>query len=198
MDQVNTEKNLPLNLLGAKEEGVEEDGEEAWKLFGQCLTFTSRQRLHLIQPRTSTEFLTAIQNMPEWLRDVAVIRPTVQTMLNAKISLRFPTMILMLDFYFLLGAIGGCSITADESLSRRFNPLNTTNASRSVSGALLSLLYIRVLYFFVWEVRQMILVRSQTTFFAYLSDPENMVNLAFIFMTMSYTIIMQTGTGNDD
>ena len=49
----------------------------------------------------SSKFLVGVQNMPEWLRDVAVSTPTMQKILNSKISSRFPTMILLLDFYFL-------------------------------------------------------------------------------------------------
>ncbi|KAL7551089.1 hypothetical protein ACHAWF_014307 [Thalassiosira exigua] len=61
MDQVDAEKNLPLNLLGTKAEGVEEDDEEAQKLFGQCLDIylkakvsETRQRLDQLGP-TSNE-----------------------------------------------------------------------------------------------------------------------------------------------
>ena len=44
----------------------------------------------------------------------------------------------------------------------------------------------------------MISVRSQTTVIAYLLDPENILNLAFVFLTTYYTILMQTGSGNDE
>jgi hypothetical protein len=90
------------------------------------------------------------------VRDVAVIHPTVQTMLNVKMSSRFPTMILMLDFYFLTAVISVFSLTVLESINRRFNQLNTTAESRSVSGALLSPLYIGVLYFLGREITQMV------------------------------------------
>ncbi len=132
------------------------------------------------------------------VRDIAVIHPTVQTMLNAKITSRFPTMILLLDFYFLAMVIGCFSVTASESIERRYNPQNLTAKSRSVSPALLSPLYIGSLYFLGREITQMVSVRQQTTIIAYLADPENAVNLAFVFMTTYYTICMQTGMGDDN
>jgi hypothetical protein len=45
---------------------------------------------------------------------------------------------------------------------------------------------------------QQISVRQQTTILAYLTDPENAVNLAFVFMTTYFTICMQTGMGDDN
>mmetsp|Transcript_27045 Transcript_27045/g.64978 ORF Transcript_27045/g.64978 Transcript_27045/m.64978 type:complete len:847 (+) Transcript_27045:58-2598(+) len=189
MDRVDAEKNLPLHLLSTKAEGIEESKYEVRDTVEKCL------EIYLgAGPKTSIGFLTGIQKMPEWLQDVAVIHPTVQTMLNTKISSRFPTMILMLDFYFLAAVIGFFSITCRESLDRRFN----TQDMRSVTGAMLSPLYIGTLYFLGREISQMISVRSQTTVLAYLMDPENMLNLAFVFLTMYYTILMQTGTGNDE
>lgn len=193
MDQIDSEKNLPLHLLSTKALSIDESQFQTRKTIRLCLDCYLKAK-----PKTSIELLTGIQKMPEWLRDVCVIHPTVQTMLNTKISSRFPTMILMLDFYFLAAIIGTFSVTSRESIERRFDPLNETTASRQVSGALLSPLYIGALYFLGREIIQMISVRSQTTVIAYLLDPENCLNLAFVFLTMYYTIMMGTGLGNDD
>ncbi|KAL7472208.1 hypothetical protein ACHAXS_012526 [Conticribra weissflogii] len=193
MDAVDAENHLPLHLLSAKAATVEESRLEQRDTIEKCLDIYLKAN-----PKPSIEFLTGIQKLPEWLRDVAVIHPTVQTALNSKISSRFPTMILMLDFYFLAATIGSFSLTSLESIERRFNDLNTTNADRSVSGALLSPLYIGGLYFLLREITQMISVRSQTTVLAYVFDPENMLNLSFVFLTIYYSILMQTGMGNDE
>lgn len=148
---LDSEKNLPLNLLSSKAESVEANQIKTRDSVKKCLNFYLKAK-----PNTSIEFLSAIQKMPEWVRDIAVIHPTVQTMLNVKISSRFPTMILMLDFYFLAAVIGCFSVTAKESIERRYNEQNTTAESRSVSVALLSPLYIGVLYFLGREITQMV------------------------------------------
>jgi hypothetical protein len=44
----------------------------------------------------------------------------------------------------------------------------------------------------------MISVREQTTVFAYLSDPENALNLTFVFLISYYSVLMQTGLGDDE
>eukprot|EP00985_Skeletonema_marinoi_P022421 scaffold14308_cov138-Skeletonema_marinoi.AAC.5 len=190
---MDVEKNLPLNLLSSKAESVEQNQIKTRDCVKKCLNLYLKAK-----PSTCIEFLTAIQKMPEWVRDIAVIHPTVQTMLNVKISSRFPTMILLLDFYFLAMVIGCFSFTAQESIDRRFNKQNTTAQSRSVSVALLSPLYIGSVYFLGREILQMISVRQQTTIISYLADPENAVNLAFVFMTTYFTICMQTGMGDDN
>ncbi|KAL7542183.1 hypothetical protein ACHAWF_007110 [Thalassiosira exigua] len=191
--QKDSEKNLPLHLISTKAESINEEDIQTQTTMCKCMDIYLKAK-----PKTCTELLTAIQNMPEWLQDVAVVHPTVQTMLNTKISSRFPTMILLLDFYFLVGIIATFSITSIEALKRRFNPLNDTNDLRSVSGAMLSALYIGALYFLIREITQMISVRNQTTVLAYLADLENILNLSFVFLTTFYTIQMQTGTGDDN
>ena len=193
MEQLDAEGNLPLNLLSTKARTIQDGQVEERRTMSRCLG----AYLHA-KPRASSEFLVGVQNMPEWLRDVAVITPTVQKILNSKISSRFPTMILLLDFYFLAATIAAFSFTSRESIDRRFNPLNDTLESRSVSVALLSPLYVGALYFLGREVTQMISVRNQTTIFAYLADSENLVNASFIFLTVYYTILMQTGWGDNE
>ena len=191
-DRMDAEKNLPLHLLSTKAESAEESDFETRDTMRKCLDIYLRS-----EPETSIEFLTGIQKMPEWLKDVAVIHPTVQNMLNTKISSRFPTMILMLDFYTLVAVIGAFSITSRESLDRRFNPLNDTDALRSVSPALLSPLYIGAVHFLRREITQMISVRQQGSLLLYVLEPENALNLSFVFLVMYHTVLMHTGMGDD-
>ncbi|MEM7589729.1 MAG: hypothetical protein AAF320_06215 [Myxococcota bacterium] len=54
------------------------------------------------EPTPTADFFTALQSLPDWLKDGAVVMPVVQHLLNEKISQRFPTFILMLDFYVLV------------------------------------------------------------------------------------------------
>mmetsp|Transcript_36082 Transcript_36082/g.85994 ORF Transcript_36082/g.85994 Transcript_36082/m.85994 type:complete len:799 (+) Transcript_36082:146-2542(+) len=197
IDIHDSEKNLPLHLLSAKAAGVEVSKFMERENIKKCLNVYLKAK-----PKQSIDFLTGIQNMPVYIRDVAVIHPTVQTMLNAKISSRFPTMILMLDFYFLAAIIGTFSFTSRQALERRFDPLNNVEGAapdaRNVSGALLSPLFIGSVYFFFREVTQMISVRQQTTVIKYLTEPENALNLSFVFLNMYYTILMSTGAGDDN
>jgi hypothetical protein len=193
MEMFDADGNLPLHLLSTKARTMLDDQYQEKETMCKCLGAYLNAK-----PRNCSEFLVGIQQMPEWLRDVAVITPVVQTMLNGKISSRFPTMILLLDFYFLAAIIAAFSFTSRESIDRRFNPLNVTLESKSVSVALLSPLYIGTIYFLGREITQVISVRSQTTVMGYLFDAENFVNFVFIFGVMYHTILMHTGFGDNN
>ena len=86
---------LPLDLLATRALNLNEATQkEQCENAGKCLT------LYLeAEPRPTASFLTALQALPEWLADRAVVHPIVQGLLNEKISLRFPTAIILLDFY---------------------------------------------------------------------------------------------------
>jgi hypothetical protein len=55
---------------------------------------------HLLnaEPEPTADFFTALQSLPDWLQEHAVVMPVVQNLLNEKISQRFPTAVLVLDF----------------------------------------------------------------------------------------------------
>jgi hypothetical protein len=55
---------------------------------------------HLLnaEPEPTADFFTALQSLPEWLGERAVVMAVVQNLLNEKISQRFPTAVLLLDF----------------------------------------------------------------------------------------------------
>lgn len=61
---------------------------------------------------------------------------------HSSLHSRFPTMILMLDFYFLAAVIAAFYVTSLQSLERRNNPNNTDESDRAVAMSLLSPLYI--------------------------------------------------------
>ena len=88
---------LPLHLLALGLRGFRSEEQEQRTSVSECLT------LYLgAEPLASADFLTAIQDLPDWLQDVAVVSPHVRNILNKKIVQRFPTSILMLDGYMLM------------------------------------------------------------------------------------------------
>ncbi|KAL3789281.1 hypothetical protein HJC23_000347 [Cyclotella cryptica] len=193
LDTLDSDSCLPLHLLNAKAEYIEETNELARENILNCV------KIYLgTKPKMRNELFVGILNMPEWVKDAAVIHPTVQTMLNTKISSRFPTMILMLDCYFLAAVIAAFSVTSLQSIERRNNPNNTSHTDRDVSAALLSPLYIGAFYFLLREITQMISVREHTSLMAYLRDLENFFNLTFVFLISYYSVLMQTGLGDDE
>ncbi len=83
--------NLPLHLLNLGLVGTDFDQHpEKLDQLSECLA------LYLdAEPHVSTDFLAALQVLPDPLRDVGVVHPHVRRILNDKIIQRFPTSILV-------------------------------------------------------------------------------------------------------
>lgn len=89
---------LPLRVLAQYAQMVKsetEDREEKRESVQRCL-----EHLLNADPEPTADFFTALQSLPEWLSQRAVVMPSVQNLLNEKISQRFPTAVLLLDFVF--------------------------------------------------------------------------------------------------
>jgi hypothetical protein len=85
------EGNLPLHVLIIGLTGVDfEQNPDKLHNIAECL------KLYLAsKPYASTDFLAALQSLPDSLQDVAVVTPHVRNILNKKIVERFPTSILV-------------------------------------------------------------------------------------------------------
>ena len=94
---------LPLDLLAKRASKIAGD----YKFLAQRENTMACLKCYLQALRTAdcnADFLTAMQSLPGWLLDQAVILEKVQSVLNFKISQRFPTAVLILELYvyFLL------------------------------------------------------------------------------------------------
>jgi hypothetical protein len=146
-------------------------------------------------PNPTADFFTALQALPHWLGEKAVVMPSVQVLLNDKISQRIPTAFLMCDFFCLILVIIFYSYDVVLSIRRRDDETTTDN---SLEMALLIPLYLGFLYFFTREVIQIISLVSLKSFHIYwLYDPINWLNVVFMFLILFWTIRMQTGSGDN-
>eukprot|EP00977_Amphora_coffeiformis_P016853 scaffold5337_cov167-Amphora_coffeaeformis.AAC.9 len=99
---------LPLRVLAQYAQMVKsetENRDEKRESVLRCL-----EHLLNAEPEPTADFFTALQSLPEWLSERAVVMTVVQNLLNEKISQRFPTAVLLLDFVFgkfLLFSRGG-------------------------------------------------------------------------------------------
>ena len=219
VDLMDHENNLPLHLLSKKAKDLtkqekellstptmNDEGEQDYELQNQATSLVmSKERIRKClqlylsaKPETTSMFLTGIQFLPDWIRDEAVLHPTIQHMLNDRISHRFPTMILLLDFYLNIAIIACFTAVSLHSAELRSDSSNTTMDSKAVSSPLLVILYFGSAYFVLREISQAISVKLQRGMFAYFRDPENIVNLSFIFLTITFTMVIANGWGSND
>ena len=120
MTQTDNLGQLPLNLLANQARKISSDAKSLPQRTNtmNCLDCY----LEALTPKeSSADFLTAMQSLPEWLLDHAVISDKVQSILNYKISKRFPTAILLLDLYMYLLLIICFRLAAYEFLDIKYN-----------------------------------------------------------------------------
>ena len=183
------EQNLPLHLLSLGLKGLSYEEPEKLNNVVECL------KMYLAaEPFASPDFLTALQDLPDWLQDVAVVSPHVRNILNEKIIQRFPTSILMLDGYILV-----LIIVAFERTTTTFIDLAHKNDLDSykegeqppewVSGSLY-VLFAGGTYFFLREFVQIISLLSLGSFTSWFFDTTNWVDMAVITLVYWYGVYM--------
>jgi hypothetical protein len=183
---------LPLRVLGEYTttiKGEDDKREEKRESVHRCLEY-----LLNAEPDPTADFLTTLQSFPDWLSERAVVMPVVQTMLNEKISRRFPTGVLMMDFYVIITIIINYSYAVVQSIKLRFDddPENDSN----IPSTVLLALYCGAGYFLIREIVQVISLISLKSFNIWLYDPSNYLNVAFVFLVLYWSIRMQFGSGD--
>ena len=183
---------LPLRVLCEYTQTIK--GEDDKRDEKRESVFRCLEHLLAADPDPTADFLTTLQSFPDWLSERAVVMPSVQILLNEKISRRFPTGVLMMDFYMQLMIILQYSFAVTESIHLRFD-VNTENDAKIGIVTLLPL-YVGGAYFFIREVVQIISLLSLKSFNIWLYDPSNYLNVAFVFLVFYWAVRMEWGSGD--
>lgn len=174
---------LPLHLLALGLKGFKADEPEQRSNVSECL------KMYLAaEPTASADFLTALQDLPDWLQDVAVVSPHVRNILNKKIVQRFPTAVLMMDGYFLLIIIVFFEIATTANINARFDNPPTSTPSDSIVP--LIILFVGGTYFLLRELVQIISLWSLGSVSSWFYDPTNWLDMAVIVLVYYYSILM--------
>lgn len=184
---------VPLRVLAeyaATIKREDENRDEKRESVFRCLDYLLKA-----DPEPTAGFLTALQSLPEWLSERAVVMIGVQNLLNEKISRPFPTAVLMLDFYILVMIVISYSLNVTHSIELRFGGQDNSDA---IPGRQLVPLYLGAAYFAGREIVQVMSLISLKSFSLWLYDPSNYLNVVFVFIILYWTGRMQTGSGNDD
>jgi ankyrin repeat protein len=144
------------------------------------------------EPKATADFLTAIQDLPDWLQDTAVVSKHVRNVLNQKIAKRFPTSILIMDGYMLIVLVVCFAMTTKNNIDLRLDPANTTNHTQVA----LWILFAAVVYFFWREVVQIASLISLGSFKNWVKDLTNWLDIAMIIMVMYYAALMAQGSAS--
>ena len=181
VDSIDLEGNLPIHLLAARAQAIKEGDKDKCINCQNCLGFYL-----YAQPRATADLLTALQSLPDWLRDFAVINPEVQKVLNEKISQRFPTTVTMLDFVFYLLVIACFQVAVINSLSERYG------GTDAFDHRFLIPLYLAASWFLLREIVQALSLASLGLFRTWLIDPSNWFDILYIFLILFWAVTMST------
>lgn len=190
---------LPLRVLAEyarslKSNNNNEYYDERRESIYKCLEY-----LLNAEPKPTPDFFTALQSLPDWLSERAVVMPSVQNLLNRKISKKLPTAVLMMDFVMQVIMIVFYSLSVVESIQRRFNAtgdFEETTAKLPLMDVLP--LYISAGYFLLREIVQIISLVYLSAFRLWLKDPSNYLNVVYVGLFMSWAFIMKEGRGDRD
>lgn len=177
------DSHLPIHLLSMASKFPEEKIMER-RNASDCL------QLYLdARPKATADFLTAIQTLPEWLRDIAVISDHIQNILNHKIVQKFPTMILILDFVFLIMVIVVFEITTSQTIDYLFEGTTTPT-----NPALVSLTFVAGAYFLLREMVQIVSLVALGNAGSWIGDMGNWLDVALIFLIFYFGGVMFTNS----
>jgi hypothetical protein len=106
---------LPLRVLADYASTVKYD-EDSRESIESCLKY-----LLAAKPNPTADFFTAMQSLPVYLQERAVVMRIVQELLNDKIAQRFPTAILLLDLYVQIMVVFVYTFAVQQSVTSRFD-----------------------------------------------------------------------------
>lgn len=151
-------------------------------------------------PKATSGFLSSLKTLPESLQDVAVVSPHVQKLLNDRIVQRFPTSMLLLDFYVLVTLIVCFEVTTEAYITEKAPRSDDAGASSSTSSPTESdwdeitpphiALYCGVTYFLLREVIQVASLRKFGSLTSWAYDTTNLLDVTLIITVFYYTIYM--------
>jgi hypothetical protein len=181
---------LPLRVLSEFAVTVPRDQNEQRVAVQACLKL-----LLLAQPNPTADFFTALQSLPDFLREIAVVMKVVQELLNDKIAQRFCSLTLILDFYAQMMVVAFYSITVKDSVDMRFTQ---PDVPAVVDFRWLLPLYIGASYFLMREVIQILSLLYLGALHIWFYEPSNWLSVIYIFLIYFWTVEMTLGTGDAD
>ncbi|KAL3932837.1 MAG: hypothetical protein SGBAC_010663 [Bacillariaceae sp.] len=215
-DLANSIEGGPLPLLVLAQfaiTGIDRSNEEQLDAVQGCLKYILNSK-----PKPTPEFFSALQRLPSFLQDRAVVMKEVQEMLNDKIAQRFPTMILILDLYmqFVVLAAYMFAVTNSQHMRKKALlkcgdgiedcPVNPEeigflhNADHDWDSEyrwlMVGGMFAGAFYFLLREIFQAISLAALGAFHIYIRDLSNWLNLVYILLVCVWATLVLLGEGS--
>ncbi|CAJ1945584.1 unnamed protein product [Cylindrotheca closterium] len=214
-DLVNSIGGGPLPLLVLAQfaiTGVDRSNEDQIDAVQGCLKHILNSK-----PKPTPEFFSALQRLPSFLQDRAVVMRAVQEMLNDKIAQRFPTMILILDLYMQLVVLAAYMFAVTNSQHLRKIQLDFCEDKIDCEVDLRQIgflydeaphdwgpnyrwlmvggMYAGAFYFIMREVFQAVSLAALGAFHIYVRDLSNWLNFVYILLVCVWATLVLFGGG---
>ena len=181
VDSIDQEGNLPMHLLATRSQAIGEYATEQRTNSQKCLA------LYLTaNPKPTAELLMSLQSLPDWLRDLAVVNPVVQRILNIKISNPLPTAITLGDFIFYAMVILFFQLAVIESIKDREGGIGTFTEFGYLWG-----LGIPAVYFALREFVQAVSLWSIGLFSTWVWDGTNWFDMFYIALILFWVGVIK-------
>jgi len=176
---VDSKQLLPIESLGVRAKGLDLENVEGRKNILRCLSIYLNGALE-----SKTELFHALQSLPDWMKDEAIVRPEVQQMLNKSASERLHTAILLMDFWIYL-MINVFYITN----LKVYIKFLTDDSKASVNWMCLPL-YVGSIYFVLRELIQIFSMLRHNKFHEWWTDLDNIFDVLFFLLVVTWAYIM--------
>uniref|UniRef100_A0A7S2P4B0 Ion transport domain-containing protein n=1 Tax=Leptocylindrus danicus TaxID=163516 RepID=A0A7S2P4B0_9STRA len=187
IDMTDNDGQLPLHLLAAvaRKTGLEDKDKTKRVSATKCLDSYLRAN-----PKPTADYLTALQSLPDWLLDHAVISEGVQKVLNEKIAQRFPTGILLLDFNVLIVIIISFRLAIYTYIDKKKNEEEISFAEDGYFRNYIILLILGASYFMLRELVQILSLITLDNFSSWYTDVGNALDVTLIGVSLFSAFIM--------
>lgn len=190
--ETDNEDTSPIQLLSSRASKLKKSNSEERhirKNIIECL----EQYLNA-KPQSSADLLVALQSLPEWLRDTAVVNPHVQDILNKKIAQRFPTSILLLDLYLHIIIIICFQMASRAHIDFRF----TGKDLPGYTNVTIIICFIGTTYFLCRKIAHFVSTMNLGSFRSWLFDLANWFDIAVVSLLYFYCVQMKQRELKDD
>lgn len=175
---------LPLKVLAEYAATVRKANPAEQESVLRCL-----EHLLSFNPDPTADFFTALQSLPDWLQERAVVMPSVQVLLNVKIAQRFPTGVLLSDFFVQILVIVFYGLNSIQAIDQRFDS-QEANYREPIPQKMLSPMYIGAGYFFLRTMIQILSLLALGAFRVWVQNPNNWLDTAYIVIVFYWAIRM--------
>lgn len=174
VNSIDQEGNLPIHLLATRSLAIGEYATEQRYNCEKCLG------LYLnANPDPSADLLMSLQSLPVWLRDLAVVNPVVQRILNYKIAKILPTVITIGDFVFYFMVVVFFQLSVISSIRHRVEGTECTEVGYLIG------LSIPSIWFILRELVQAVSFATIGSFSTWLWDASNWFDMFYFVLIVS-------------